>query len=274
MKIAVTGASGMIGAPLSRWLDAEGHEVVKVDMVGENPIDLRYSIPDFQGVEAVFHLAARVGGVDYTHGRQELGIMFDNVAIDDHVLHGCALWGVERIIFASSAAVLFDRDSGYGIAKANAEDMFQHYAEKTGAKASILRLFNVYGPGSNGTHVIPELFAKAMHDKEVRVKGSGGDTRAFLYVDDAVQAFVHALRRPLARPTDIGSDEHITTKELAEKITAIASPGKQVFFDRTKAPPSMVLPDTEAAHKWGWKAKVPLSEGLKQMFNYANPPPV
>ena len=125
MKIAVTGGAGFIGSNLVRKLLDIGHDIVIIDDfsrgtalnlqdLGINTeirrIDLRESklaLKSIKGVETVFHLAARVGSINYLHGSKwnELEALKSNLIIDANVFRACLENGVKKLIYASSVAV-------------------------------------------------------------------------------------------------------------------------------------------------------------------------
>lgn len=128
MKTLVTGGTGFIGSNLVKRLLEKGREVVVASdfsRVGtENLLDLGLRMPDIEirkvdlrdyaqtlkateGAEVVFHLAARVGGLEYLHGTEmaELSALQTNLIIDTNVFKACLEKGVEKLIYASSCAV-------------------------------------------------------------------------------------------------------------------------------------------------------------------------
>lgn len=294
----------MQGSALANRLREMGHYVITYDdnSRGKNrpnsnksiTCDLRNIVPDFYGLDAVYHLAARIGGVKFTKGGEDLSIMLDNASIDNNVLRGAIKADVGHVVFASSASVypldrqlkfgevlregdnlnVYDLESGYATCKLSTEMMMYRlsYARKQ-TSISVLRLFNVYGPGEDlgaSSHVIPELFRKTLNDKEVKVYGDGRQERCFLYVDDAVDAFVKVLDNHYGGPLNIGSSEIVTIKELAESIVRISGTDKRIIYD-TFSPTGMLscVPNVMLAKEvLGWTAKTPLYEGLKKTMEW------
>jgi len=320
MRILITGGAGMQGSRLVRKiLKVYDADVIVIDNLSRGSltnlkdilsdiefrqVDLRSpgdSLSIMQDVDMVFHLAAHVGGVEYVHGSASMPghgatIASDNLLIDVNVLKACVKYGVERMLYASTACVYpvelqkvpdapplreeyafpANAESPYGWAKLMGEILCKSYAEEFGLKVAIVRLFNVYGEGEpfeRGSHVIPELIRKAiMYPKEpFIVYGDGSQTRSFLYVDDAVEALILAIEKyPVADPINIGSEERISIKDLAMKIITISGKDISPVFDPSK-PVGVVgrCPDiTKAKRVLQWHPKVPLDVGLRRVYTW------
>ncbi len=221
-KTVVTGGTGFIGSHLVKSLIDKSRDVaVASDFaclglenlinLGIDPdyIDLRHTdltlynqaLEAVAGADTVFHLAARVGSVEYLHGGEfsELSALQTNLLIDANVFKACIETGVEKIIYASSCAVYplhkqttlgtvfsesdlditplnylnpavpesgctasINPDGGYGWAKLLGEIQLSF---THGTKIGIARIFNVYGinePLRQKAHVVADLTRKVI----------------------------------------------------------------------------------------------------------------
>jgi nucleoside-diphosphate-sugar epimerase len=278
LKIAITGGRGLQGSHLAERLHSEGHYVLILDnsSTGRNwpkcsesrIIDLRRTAPDLSDYDAVFHLAANVGGLEHLHGLNESRVVMDNMLIDANVVDSAISGGVKKFIFASSCDAILAH-GGYGRTKKATELLLRG----SGMAVSILRLFNVYGPGerySEGSHVVPELIRKALFEEEIEVYGDGSQTRCFLYVEDAVDAYIRALHVDYEWPVEIGNEEEVSIGELAGRIRKLAGREVPIRFNEEKpVGPMMVRPYVRKGEEvLGWKAKTPLQEGLKATMDW------
>lgn len=247
MKVLVTGGLGFIGSHLvKRFLD-ENREVIVVDSASDfsnleslgiskgqflfihgDLSNFDIALSSIKDVDVVYHFAARIGGIHYLHGSQnvELLTLQENFAIDANVFRACAMNGIKKIIQASSAAVYpmdnqykqgtilkeedadfsfktddpsskykipLHSDGGYGIAKAFAE-VELHWANDM--KIGMARIFNVYGPNRSlhekKSHMIVDLIRKAIYypQEPFIIWGNGEQTRDFLFVSDCVDALL------------------------------------------------------------------------------------
>ena len=315
MKTVVTGGAGFIGSHLVKRLLDEGREVVIADDFsrgkpqnlldlgvrrGLRPVDLgdyQQALEILDGAESVFHLAARVGSVEFLHGSDvaELLALQTNLVIDANVLRACLTSGVKRLVYASSVSVypidiqrrydvVFTEDDvryvnpegGYGWAKLLGEIQVRWMP---GLNAGIARIFNIYGENEHpdeDAHVVPALIRKAiLHpQEEFRVWGDGNQTRDLLYVADAVEALL-ALEGKAACPpvvVNIGSGEALPVKALVEKIIEISGKTIEPVYDPSKpvGPLSRTADVSRAKALLGWEPRVSLDEGLKRTFRWVD----
>ena len=313
MKIAVTGGAGFIGSNLVRKLLDIGHDVVVIDDFSRgNELNLqdlainaeirrvdlrdyRLALNSIKGMETVFHLAARVGSINYLHGSKwnELETLQSNLIIDANVFRACLENGVKKLVYASSVAVYpledqdnievtFSEDSlnrynpegGYGWSKLMGEIQL---AWTEGLDIGIARIFNIYGENGalgNSSHVVTSLIRKAIlypREKYV-VWGDGTKTRDFLYVGDCVEALIK-MQEKAATPqfiVNIGSDKAIKISVIAEKIARISRKNMEIIYDpsQTSGPFSRTSDNRQAKALLNWEPKVSLDEGLQRTYKW------
>ena len=133
---------------------------------------------------------------------------------------------------------------------------------------------NLYGPGDNfdleSSHVIPALIRKSVEAKEsghrkIVVWGDGTPTREFLYVDDAAEALLLATERyNRDLPVNLGTNEEITIRNLAQMISAEVGFNGEIIWDATKpnGQPRRCLDVSRAKSLFGFKAAHRLHEGI------------
>jgi GDP-L-fucose synthase len=136
---------------------------------------------------------------------------------------------------------------------------------------------NLYGPNDNydlaSSHVLPALLRKAHEakergDHELVVWGSGTPRREFLYVDDLADACVHLMERCYDGPlVNIGTGEDVTIRELAETVMEVVGFQGRIVFDASKpdGTPRKWL-DVSRLAGLGWRARVPLADGLRRTY--------
>lgn len=315
MKTVVTGGAGFIGSHLVKRLVEAGREVAIVDDFSRGraqnlldlgiqhdprPVDVRdyqQVLTSLDGADTVFHLAARVGSVEFLHGSgmAELLALQTNLVIDANVFRACLEKGVRKLVYASSVSVYpidlqqsygvvlreddlryTNPEGGYGWAKLIGEIQLQWTRDPD---TSIARIFNIYGEGEEpdqNAHVVPALIRKAiLHPREeFRVWGDGNQTRDLLYVADAVEALLRLEAKAAWPPPiiNIGSGEAVPVKKLVDKVVEISGKNIEASYDPTKpvGPLSRTADMNAAKALLGWEPKVPLAEGLERTFRWAS----
>ena len=143
-------------------------------------------------------------------------------------------------------------------------------------KLLIFRPHNVYGPDMGFEHVIPELifkiFKNSKNKKKVnlKIKGSGDETRAFNYIDDFVDGFMIMLKKGKhLNIYNIGSDEEISIKNLVKNISKISK--IKINIQNSVIAKGGTLrrcPDITKLKKLGYKPKIKIKNGLIPMINW------
>lgn len=241
----------------------------------------------------IFHLAAVVG-IPYIIDGPLQGIL-TNVVGTEVVLEAASEAGC-RFIFASTSEIygksekvpLSEEDDrllgstrvsrwSYSTAKALDEHLVLAYHQKRGLPATILRYFNSYGPRLDPQgygSVVAKFIGQALRGEPLTVHGDGQQTRSFTYIEDTVEGTVLAANCEEANGEifNMGREEETTILQLAEMVKKIAGSSSQIVFvpyddlyGSHFEDPRRRLPDASKAERLlGFKAQVPLAEGLKK----------
>lgn len=299
MKVLVTGGAGFIGSHIVDQLLAEGHQVVVVDDLSTGSLDnvnpqasfVRLSVLDGELLElfarekfdAALHLAAQtIVGSSLEHPDIDARV---NVLGTLQVLEGCRQHGVERIIFASSAAVYGDvaelpvpeeapgqPASFYGLSKLTAERYIQMYHALYGLNYLILRYANVYGErqGDRGEGGVVSIFAGCLcRNNRLNIYGDGGQTRDFVYVGDVAAANVAAVTTPQTnRILNISSQTETSVNELAALFAEIAGEAACPAYHPARSGDILrsTLRNREACAALDWQPRIGLREGLERTY--------
>ena len=167
----------------------------------------------------------------------------------------------------------------YAVAKIAGIKMCQAYRKQYGFNAISLMPTNLYGPGDNfnlaNSHVLPALIRKFHEAKEsnsptVEVWGSGTPKREFLHVDDLADAAVF-LMNEYDQPeiVNVGVGDDVSIRELAETVKEVVGFNGELVFDSTKPDGTpRKLMDVSRLTAQGWKAKIPLKEGIASTYQW------
>jgi UDP-glucose 4-epimerase len=301
MRVLVTGGAGFIGSHLTDALLARGDDVAVVDDLSagrpgriDDSVALhKLSVVSGDELEAVTadfrpelicHLAAQIdvrSSVSQPAADAEA-----NVVGTVNVLEAARSVGA-RMLFCSTGGVLYGRDapipsledvlplpeSPYGVAKHCAEQYVVLYNRLHGTGHTVLRLANVYGPRQDpaGEAGVVAIFcAQVLAGERPTIFGDGRQTRDYVYVGDAVAAFLAAADRGWPGIWNIGSGQETSVLELARVISEVAgAPVEPVF---TAARPGELLRSALASERaqrdLGWSATTPLHEGVAMVYRW------
>jgi len=300
--ILITGGGGFIGSALARALTP--HYDVRVfdnfyrglshppDPGHPGAFDTARSILDREaiadamvGVDIVIHAAA-IAGVS-TVVSQPFRVLQVNLLGTANVIEAAHNAGVKRLILFSTSEVygplafwasennhttqgpLTEPRWVYSVSKLASEYLCAGYGREYDIPYTILRPFNVYGPGQLGEGAINNFVRRAIYDEPLIVHGEGLQLRAWCYIDDCVQATVAALTNPRAENEvlNIGNPgATCTTVELAQRIIDLAhSKSVMQFVPLTYPEINVRMPDISKAQRLlGFEPLVGLTEGLLQ----------
>jgi len=250
LKIGITGGSGFIGTHVANALKSK-YEVVIFDRHKPNIEGIEFikgNIIDdsiqkaFEDCDVVIHLAAAVG-VKITE-EDPILTLNTNILGTKNVLEACKSNNVKKIILASSSEVygeplktpIEESDPAipittYGISKIAAEEYVKAYAVSFGLKYTILRFFNVYGPGQSKDFVIPEFVSNTSKNNPILIHGSGSQIRSFCHISDISKGVSLSIEKGDNEIINIGNaNEPITISELAKKIIDITNSKSNIQF--------------------------------------------
>jgi CDP-glucose 4,6-dehydratase len=310
--VLVTGADGLIGSHLSRALLERGAEVVvvrrdrppvgglelqgidgRVHAVAGDICDeglIARTLAEYE-IADVFHLAAQTQvGVA---ARSPRSTFETNVRGTWMVLEACRAQGVESLVVASSDKAYGRHDRlpyaedaplapvyPYDVSKAAADLITRSYWHTFELPVAVTRLANVYGGGDlNRARLIPETIGAALHGRAPVLRSDGSPERDFLYVDDAVAAYL-AIRgaissaRPGARgePFNAGSGEARRVGDVVATICRLAGTGVSPEIRGAGVPANEIdrqwLDSAKLARLTGWRPETSLEDGLRSTIEW------
>ncbi len=295
-SVFVAGHRGMVGSALVRRLAQEHVTLLTVD---RREVDLRDQAAvnrwfADRNPQVVFLAAAKVGGIianDTLRGE----FIYDNLIIAANVIHAAHVHGVQKLMFLGSSCIypklaeqplredslltgpLEPTNEPYAIAKIAGVKMVEAYRSQYDSDFINVMPTNLYGPGDNYhpeySHVVAGLIrrfheAKVAGASEVTVWGSGQPRREFLCVDDLAEACIHLMKTYSdSALVNIGTGEDITIANFARVVASTIGYRGRISFDasRPDGTPRKLL-DVSRLTKLGWRAKIPLQEGIKLAY--------
>ncbi|MCB0455245.1 MAG: GDP-L-fucose synthase [Aequorivita sp.] len=307
-KIYVAGHCGMVGSALVRQLQQQADAEIITRTHTELDLTDQAAVRDFfqqERIDEVYLAAARVGGI-HANNTYPADFIYDNLMMECNIIHQAFKSGIRKLLFLGSSCIypklaeqpmredalltgtLESTNEPYAIAKIAGIKLCESYNRQYDMDYRSVMPTNLYGPNDNfhpeNSHVIPAMMrrfyeAKLRGEREVVVWGTGKPMREFLHVDDMAAASIYVMNlgdityqqhtRPMLSHINVGTGIDCTIRELAETLKKIIGLDATLVFDVSKpdgAPRKLM--DVSRLHGLGWKATIPLEEGLRQTYQW------
>ena len=206
-----------------------------------------------------------------------------NVTGGLNLLNSCVKKKIGRIILISTINVYGENtiypsketdkpvtEDPYGVIKLVTEKIYEHYSEVFGLDITILRLSHVYGPDKK-IGIISDLLNSVNHNKSYTLFNNGKQLRDFLYVDDALDGIVQAvkLRKKGFSIFNISSGMRISTKELVRVIEKVTNKKMKINLNPIIPDERCIWGDYSKAKKiLKFKPHIDIKKGLGLTFAY------
>lgn len=296
-KIYIAGHRGMVGSAIMRNLQQKGYSNIITRTSSELDLRNQQAVADFfkkEKPEFVFLAAAKVGGIQ-ANNTFRADFIYENLMIQNNVIHQSYENGVKKLMFLGSSCIypklapqplkeeylltglLEETNEPYAIAKIAGIKMCESYKRQYGCNFISVMPTNMYGPNDNynlnNSHVLPALIRKFHDAKEnnlpfIEMWGTGTPMREFLHADDLGDACVYLMNTYDGEKfVNIGSGKDLTIKDLALLIKDIVGYKGDIKHDLSKPDGTpRKLMDVSYLHSLGWKHKIELPEGIKQVY--------
>jgi GDP-L-fucose synthase len=297
-KIYIAGHRGMVGSAILRKLQKEGFSNFVTRTSAELDLRNQAAVQAFFAAERpdyVFLAAARVGGI-MANNVYRGEFLYDNLMIQNNTIDAAYRAGVKKLMFLGSSCIypklapqplkeeylltglLEETNEPYAIAKIAGIKMCDAYRSQYGCNFISVMPTNLYGPNDNydlnTSHVLPALIRKFHEAKvagapAVTLWGSGKPRREFLHADDLADACYYLMQH-YNEPglVNIGTGVDLEIGELALLISSIVGYKGAIEHDRSKPDGTpRKLMDVSKLHSFGWKAAIPLEQGLRMVYD-------
>ncbi|PWB96062.1 GDP-L-fucose synthase family protein [Salinibacterium hongtaonis] len=295
MKIAVTGARGMLGSSIvQKWAELRPED--EVVGISRQDVDLRDAratealISELQP-DALIHCAAQVGGIAANVANPS-GFLSNNLQLDQSVIGGARSAGVDQFIYIGSscmyprdyrqplvetdilAAPLEPTNEGYAIAKIAGAKQCEYLSREFGVSYKTIIPSNLYGPNDDydtgHSHLVAAAISKLHAAKvaaadSVEIWGDGSARREFTYVDDLGDWLVRNFEEQWSWPSlmNVGCGYDHSVLELYEFARDVVGFDGGFTFDTSK-PAGMFqkLMDSSIARGHGWDPQTTIETGM------------
>lgn len=307
-RIFITGGAGFIGTALvGRLLDH--NEVVVFDNLTRNALsdrpyrehpsltviegdvlDTEHLADAMQGAAIVFHCAA-IAGIRTVIQNPIATIQVNLVGTANVLAAAAQLPGVDRVVCFSTSEVFgpkaFNSEESddaiigkagearwtYCVSKLVGEHLAAAYWQEKKLPTTVIRPFNVYGPGQVGQGALRTFIRQALKNQTIEIHGDGSQIRAWCYVDDVVDGVLIAAKHPkgVGESFNIGNRKAVVTIHgLANTVIRVLGSKSNIVFTRKDyADVELRVPSVRKAKDLlNFEAKVSLEEGILLAAEY------
>ena len=292
-KIFVTGHKGLVGSAILRRLNY--YSFKNIITVDKKKLDLRdqQNVSIFfkkNKIDAVINAAAKVGGI-YANDNFKADFIYDNLLIQNNVIHACYKNKIKSLIFLGSSCIyprnckqpikekylltgeLEKTNEPYAVAKIAGIKMCESYNFQYKTNYKCLIPSNLYGPNDNynleTSHFLPALLVKVIlakknKKKEIILWGNGKAKRELTYVDDVADACIYFINKKTKESLiNIGSGHEMSILEYAKFILKKINYNCKIVLDNSKpdGTPRKIV-DSSIARRYGWHPKIDLNQGF------------
>ena len=296
-KIFLAGHNGLVGSAIFRKLRENNYNNIliidrkRLDLTNQSKVNnfLKKNKPKF-----IIIAAAKVGGV-VANNKYRADFIYENLAIQNNLIHGAFLNNIKNLIFLGSSCVypreckqpikenyllngpLEYTNEPYAVAKIAGIKMCENYNLQYKTNFKCIMPSNTYGPGDNydseTSHFFPALIkkvykAKIGGKKKITLWGTGLAKRELIYVDDVADACIFFMKKKTKEfLINIGTGKDLTVKDYANFIIKSLNLNIKIDYDYSKpdGTPRKLL-DVSLSKKYGWFPKISLKEGFFRTY--------
>jgi nucleoside-diphosphate-sugar epimerase len=276
--VLVTGANGFIGRHLVRTLRAAGHLVFMHSSSDGHIANCRLN---FEGVGHVFHLAARTFVPDSWSA--PLGFYEVNVLGTVNVLEFCRTCGASLTLMSSyvygrpahlpiSENELLQAFNPYSHTKILAEEISRYYEQQFGVPVTIVRPFNIYGPGQDRRFLVPTILAQAIDPRTTTIVVADlRPRRDYIFIADLINLLVFTNFRRKGGTFNAGSGSSWAVDDIIAIVNELLPAPKAVRSEGRLRPEevlNVVADISRVRGEFGWEPRIAFRDGLRETLTW------
>ena len=296
-KIFLAGHKGMIGSAIYKKLKKKYKHIITID---KKKLDLRDQSKVFNFLkkikpQATIVAAAKVGGIK-ANNDFKADFIYDNISIQNNLIHGSFISGTKNLIFLGSSCVypkkskqpikekyllsnyLEKTNEPYAVAKIAGIKLCESYNHQYSLNYKCLMPANSYGLNdnydSNTSHFLPAIIQKILNaikngENHITLWGNGKSLRELVFSDDVADSVLYFMEKKTKETLiNIGSKNEKTINDYAKLIMKVLGVNLRInYINKSLNGTFRKKLDLTVASKYGWKAKTPIETGLLLTIN-------
>jgi GDP-L-fucose synthase len=301
MKVLITGAGGMVGRNIAKYLKKNTSFNILIPSKEELNLLNEYQVKTYlkkEKPDLIIHAAGVVGGIQ-ANINNPVKFLVENSLIGINLINISYKLGIKKLLNIASSCMypkfannllkeeyildgkLEPTNEGYALAKITAAKLCEYIVKEN--KNFLYKTIipcNLYGKYDKFdleySHMIPAVImkihnAKKNNEKEVVIWGDGSARREFMYVEDLADFVLYAVSNFKFMPqnVNVGLGIDYSIKEYYQVIADVIGYKGKFVYDLSK-PVGMKqkLVDISKLEKFGWSYKTSLKEGIKKTYDY------
>ena len=296
-KIFLAGHKGMIGSAIHKKLKKKYKRIITID---KKKLDLRDQAKVFNFLKKIkpqvtIVAAAKVGGIK-ANNDFKADFIYDNISIQNNLIHGSFISGTKNLIFLGSSCVypknskqpikekyllsnyLEKTNEPYAVAKIAGIKLCESYNHQYNLNYKCLMPANSYGLNdnydSNTSHFLPAIIQKILDaikngENHITLWGNGKSLRELVFSDDVADSVLYFMDKKTKETLiNIGSKNEKTINDYARLIMSVLGVELEIkYINKSFNGTFRKKLDLTVASKYGWKAKTPIETGLLLTIN-------
>tara|TARA_Y100000389_G_scaffold203353_1_gene251521 strand:+ start:1611 stop:2552 length:942 start_codon:yes stop_codon:yes gene_type:complete len=296
-KIFLAGHKGMIGSAIHKKLKKKYKHIITID---KKKLDLRDQAKVFNFLKKIkpqvtIVAAAKVGGIK-ANNDFKADFIYDNISIQNNLIHGSFISGTKNLIFLGSSCVypknskqpikekyllsnyLEKTNEPYAVAKIAGIKLCESYNHQYNLNYKCLMPANSYGLNdnydSNTSHFLPAIIQKILDaikngENHITLWGNGKSLRELVFSDDVADSVLYFMDKKTKETLiNIGSKNEKTINDYARLIMSVLGVDFGIkYINKNFNGTFRKKLDLKVALKYGWKAKTPIETGLLLTIN-------
>jgi nucleoside-diphosphate-sugar epimerase len=276
--ILVTGADGFIGRHLVEALESAGRVVYPHTLEAG---DISRCPLDFEGVAHVFHLAGKTfvpDSWDSTLRFYEVNLLGTVNVLEFCRRHHASITFISSYVYGQPDSLPITEDhplrplNPYSHSKILGEEVVGYYHSQFGVPATVIRPFNIYGPGQEHRFLIPKLIRQALDPSAGEIVVTDlRPRRDYIHIRDLVALLVATTRGAQRGVYNAGSGHSVSIEDLIEAITSLTGrpkPVRSLAQTRPAEVLDVVADISRARADLHWTPCVTLLDGLRDTIDW------
>jgi len=188
--------------------------------------------------------------------------------------HGCSVSYISGYVYGNAQRLPIDEtapvsaNNPYAFSKLMGEEACRFYSSTFGVQTTILRLFNIYGPGQSSRFLIPHIVKQVIEDPDIRVMDLE-PRRDYVFISDTIDSILASVRASSGMAFNVGSGISYSVEDvirIAMRQAGVEKPYHAAGQPRTNEIRDVIADTTLIRSACGWAPGVTFEDGIGRII--------